>query len=251
MIMEWRRNFRDPQHLAHKVLERTSASLILVAMGAVPFDPANMGSEWKTAFGLLEIGIVAFFTAEYALRIWIAEKPWRYVFSFFGAIDLLAIVPFYFFPGTNTSVVRAIRLLRLIRVFRIRGFDDASIRLGRALHDVRREAAIFLITSALVLYIAAVGIHEFEKHAQPENFGTLSKSAWWMLGLLLDIEFGEIWPETVGGKAFSALIAFVGVAIVAVPAGLAASALTRIARDEDLAKRKTGGEVAGADRSPD
>lgn len=233
MMRELRRRFRDPQHFAHKVLERTSASLILVALGAAPLEPTDVPSGLQTAFFWIEIGIVGLFSAEYLLRLWIAEKRWRYVFSFYGIVDLLAIVPFYLLPGTETGAVRAVRLLRLLRMARLRGFDRALNQLGRALYDIRREAVIFLVASCVVFYIGAVGIYQFEKDAQPEDFGTFSKSLWWTLSFLLDFEYGEFWPQTFGGKAFAALVAFVGVGIVAVPAGIAGSVLIRIARDKE------------------
>ena len=102
---------------------------------------------------------------------------------------------------------------------------------SRALKESREEATIFLVASGLTLYIAAVGIHQFESEAQPEHFGTLGQSLWWAVGLLVDVDYGEVWPTTFGGKAFTAVIALIGIAIIAVPAGLVASALTKIASE--------------------
>ena len=84
----------------------------------------------------------------------------------------------------------------------------------------------------MTVYIAAIGIHQFEADAQPEHFGTLGQSLWWAIGLLVDVDYGEIWPVTFGGKAFTAIIALVGIAIIAVPAGLVASALTKVASEQ-------------------
>ena len=84
----------------------------------------------------------------------------------------------------------------------------------------------------MTLYIAAIGIHQFEAEAQPEHFGTLGQSLWWAVGLLVDVDFGEVWPVTFEGKAFTAIIALIGIAIIAVPAGLVASALTRVASEQ-------------------
>ena len=88
------------------------------------------------------------------------------------------------------------------------------------------------VASALTLYIAAIGIHQFEHEAQPEHFGTLGQSLWWAVGLLVDVDYGEIWPVTFGGKALTAIIALIGIAIIAVPAGMVASALTKVASGE-------------------
>ena len=228
-----RQRLQDPEGRARKILERTSTSLILVALGTAPLEATpGMSEAWRQAITWLELSILAIFTAEYLLRLWIAERPWKYAFSLYGLIDLAAILPFYLAWGTETTALRAIRLLRLIRLWKHRGYTRAWIRLGRALRESREEATIFLVASALTLYIAAIGIHQFEHEAQPEHFGTLGQSLWWAIGLLVDVDYGEIWPVTFGGKAFTAVISLIGIAIIAVPAGLVASALTNIASEQ-------------------
>ena len=217
-----------------------STILIVVALMTVPLEAASGTTRaWQQAITWLELGILGFFTAEYALRLWVAERPWKYALSFYGIIDLAAIAPFYLAWGTETTALRAIRLLRLIRLWKHREYARAWAKLARALKESREEAMIFLAASALTLYIAAVGIHQFESEAQPQHFGTLAQSLWWALGLLVDVDYGEIWPVTFGGKAFTALIAFIGIAIIAVPAGMVASALTKVAgeRSNDMEKK--------------
>ena len=191
-----------------------------------------MAEGWQQAITWLELGILGFFTVEYVLRLWIAERPWKYAFSVYGLIDLAAILPFYLVWGTETTALRAIRLLRFIRLWKHRGYTRAWRRLATALKESREEATIFLVASGLTLYIAAVGIHQFEADAQPEYFGTFGQSLWWAIGLLVDVDYGEIWPVTFGGKAFTAVIALIGIAIIAVPAGMVASALTKVASEQ-------------------
>ena len=210
-------------------MERISTSLIVVALATTPLEATpEIAEGWQHAIRWLELGILGFFTAEYVVRLWIAERPWKYVFSFYGLIDLAAILPFYLASGTETTALRALRLVRLIRLWKHRAYARAWMRLARALKESREEATIFLVASALTLYIAAVGIHQFEAEAQPEHFGTFGQSLWWAVGLLVDVDFGEVWPMTVGGKAFTAFIALIGIAIIAVPAGMVASALTEV-----------------------
>ena len=235
-----RRRLRDPEELARRILERTSTSLIVVALATAALEASpEMTEGWQQAIRWLEIGVLGFFTTEYALRLWIAERPWRYVFSFYGLIDLAAILPFYLTWGTETTALRAVRLLRLVRLWTHRAYTRAFLRLARALKESREEATIFLIASALTLYIAAVGIHQFEAEAQPKHFGSFTQSLWWAVGLLVDVDYGEVWPVTFGGKAFTAIIALVGIAIIAAPAGMVASALTRVASEQrDAAQAK-------------
>ena len=228
-----RQRLQNPDGRARKTLEWTSTSLIVVALGTTPLEASPGLTEGiRQAITWLELGILGFFTAEYVLRLWIAERPWKYALSFYGLIDLAAILPFYLASGSETTALRAVRLLRLIRLWKHRGYTRAWLRLSRALKESREEATIFLVASVLTLYIAAVGIHQFEADAQPEHFGTFAQSLWWAIGLLVDVDFGEIWPVTFGGKAFTAVIALVGIAIIALPAGLMASALTKVASEQ-------------------
>ena len=229
-----RQRLRRPDSRTSKALEWTSTSSIVIALGTAPIEASSTTSQgWHQTIAALEMTILTLFTAEYALRLWIAERPLRYALSFHGLIDLAAIVPFYLTWGTETTALRAIRLLRLIRLWKHKGYTQAWGRLARALAESRQEATIFLVASALTLYVAAIGIHQFEADAQPEHFGTFAQSLWWATGLLVDVDYGEIWPVTFGGKLFTAVIAVIGIAIIAVPAGLVASALTKIAGKEN------------------
>ncbi len=242
-----RQGLRDPEGRARKTLERTSTILILAALITAPFaGTTGAVTGWQKAVTYLDLAILFAFTAEYGLRLWIADRPRMYALSFYGLIDLVAILPFFLMLGTDTTALRGIRLLRVAFLWKHKAFSRAWIRLAMALKDSRDEAMIFLVASALILYIASLGIYQFESSAQPEHFGTFAKSFWWSVGLLLDVEYGEIWPVTIGGKAFTAVIALVGIAIVAVPAGMVASALTRIANDpnevDPEAKRKQGSD---------
>ena len=224
-----------------KTMEWTSTSFIVVALATAPLEATpDIAQGWQHAIRWLELGILGFFTAEYVVRLWIAERPWKYAFSVYGLIDLAAILPFYLAAGTETTALRGLRLVRLVRLWKHRAYTRAWMRLARALKESREEATIFIVASALTLYIAAVGIHQFEAEAQPEHFGTFAQSLWWAIGLLVDVDYGEIWPVTFGGKAFTAVIALIGIAIIAVPAGMVASALTEVTtadRDGVQAKR--------------
>lgn len=233
-IARWREALRAEDSRARQTLEWTSTSLILVALGTMPWEvTAGTGTGTALAIKWLEVGILIVFTSEYMLRLWIAERPLKYALSPYGIIDLLAIAPFYLAGGAETSALRGLRLLRLVRLLKNRRYAKACARLVRALYESREEAAIFAVASALTVYIAAVGIHQFEHTAQPGAFGTLGQSLWWSIGLLVDVEYGEVYPVTTAGRAFAAVLALVGIAIVAVPAGLVASALSKVARKEN------------------
>ena len=139
-----RQRLRNPEGNSRKILEWTSTSLILLALGTAPLEVTpGIGSEWQQAITWLELGILGAFTAEYVLRLWIAERAWKYAFSFYGLIDLAAILPFYFTWGTGTTALRAIRLLRLIRLWKHRGYTQAWVRLGKLSTRAARKRRFF------------------------------------------------------------------------------------------------------------
>jgi len=182
----------------------------------------------------LEIFTVLIFTIEYVLRIAVADKKLHYIFSFYGIIDILAILPFYLSTGIDLRSVRVFRLFRLFRAFKLLQFSEAASRLGKAFKDVKNEFIVFFIAAMFVLYISAVGIYYFENEAQPEAFKSIFHCLWWAVATLTTVGYGDIYPITAGGKIFSSIIVFIGLGIVAVPTGLIASSLSSsLKKDEE------------------
>lgn len=157
------------------------------------------------------------------------------MFSFFGLIDLLAILPFYLSLGIDLRSLRAFRFLRLIRILKLARYSRAAQRYHRAFLIAKEEIILFLFGAILMLFFAAVGIYYFERDAQPEAFASVFHSFWWSVCTLTTVGFGDVYPVTLGGKVFTTVILVVGLGFVAVPAGLMASALSkaRTIDDED------------------
>ncbi len=181
----------------------------------------------------LEIVITILFTVEYVLRIITAPNKWRYVFGFYGLIDLIAIAPFYLLLGADLYALRAFRLLRIFRILKLVRYSRTMERFGKAFAEVREEAVIFFMATAVLLYISAAGIYHFEHEAQPEAFRSIFHSIWWAVATLTTVGYGDVYPVTAGGKAFTFVILMCGLGIVAVPAGLISSALSKVRRDEE------------------
>ena len=171
------------------------------------------------------------FTIEYITRIAISRPRGRYAFSFFGIIDLIAILPFYLASGVDLRSVRAFRLLRLFRLLKLARYSSAIRRYHRAFIIAREELVLFGITSLIVLFLSSVGIYYFENEAQPDAFSSVFHSFWWAVCTLTTVGYGDIYPVTAGGKTFTFVVLIVGIGLVAVPSGLIASALSA-ARDE-------------------
>ncbi|MCB1878288.1 MAG: ion transporter [Chromatiales bacterium] len=208
-------------------------ALILLSLLAFSVETLpNLSETTRQALWLVELLTVAVFTVEYLLRVLTAERPLRFIFSFYGLVDLLAILPFYLSSGLDTRTVRILRMLRLIRIFKLLRYQRAVAHYIRAFRLVREELAIFTLVSAMLLFLSAVGIYYFEHEAQPEVFASVFHSLWWAVATLTTVGYGDIYPVTAGGRIFTFFVLTVGLGVVAVPTGLVAAALAQ-ARKSD------------------
>ena len=176
---------------------------------------------------LLEWGAVLVFTAEYIARVAVAEKKLGYVFSFFGIIDLLAILPTYLSLGADLMALRALRVLRVFLILKLVRYTRAVRRFRLAFDLVKEEFVLFGAAISILLFLAATGIYFFEHEAQPENFASVFHSFWWAVVTLTTVGYGDTFPVTIGGRVFTTGIVMIGMCVVAIPAGLFASALHR------------------------
>ena len=197
-------------------------SLLTFAVETLP----GLSNETRTALRVIEVTTVLIFTGEYLVRILVADRTLRFVLSFYGIIDLLAILPFYLSTGLDLRSIRVVRLLRLFRIFKIARYSTAIQRLHRAFLIAREELILFFCAAAILLYVSSVGIYYFENEAQPEAFASVFHSLWWTVITLTTVGYGDVYPITTGGRIFTMLILLVGLGIVAVPTGIMASALS-------------------------
>jgi voltage-gated potassium channel len=183
------------------------------------------------------------FSIEYFLRVYIESRKRDFIFSFYGMIDLLAILPSLFLvPGFR--VLRILRFLRIFRIFKATRFILAVDRLASALREIQQELLALVILSLMLVYLAACGIHFFERDVQPEEFGSIIDSMWWAVVTLTTVGYGDVYPTTGGGKVFTAIVTLIGVGLIAIPSGLLASVLT-----EARVERQKGQEVEEAEEN--
>ncbi|SFR35877.1 voltage-gated potassium channel [Robiginitalea myxolifaciens] len=201
-------------------------SLITYAIETLP----NLDPDVAQALYVFEIFTVVVFTLEYVLRVMAAPNPWKYIFSFYGIIDLLAILPFYLNNALDWRALRSFRVLRLIRALKMVRYNRALQRFTLAARMVREEIVLFFIITFIVLYLTSAGIYYFENEAQPEAFASIFHSFWWSIVTLTTVGYGDVYPITAGGKIFTFFVLIIGVGIVTVPAGLVAASLSK-ARD--------------------
>lgn len=190
----------------------------------------------RSALEKFEVFTVVTFTIEYLLRLWVARRPLRFVFSLWGLIDLLAILPFFLGTTVDLRSIRILRLLRLVRVLRLARYGAAARRLRRAFELVRAELTLFLVSCGLLIYLVSIGIYYFEREAQPEAFGSIGRCLWWAIVTLTTVGYGDAYPTTTGGRVFTSVVVLIGVGVIALPSGMIASALSEAAEENREAK---------------
>ncbi|MAY54593.1 MAG: voltage-gated potassium channel [Gammaproteobacteria bacterium] len=188
----------------------------------------DLDEQFRRFLRYSEILIVAIFTIEYLTRIVLSKKRLRFVFSFYGLVDLLAILPFYLAFAVDLRTLRLVRLLRLVRILKLARYNIALRRFTAALYLAKEELIIFTVASFMLLYFAAVGIYHFEHVAQPEVFRSIFDSLWWSVATLTTVGYGDIYPITLGGRLFTFVVLMVGLGLIAVPTGIVASALSSV-----------------------
>jgi voltage-gated potassium channel len=229
------RAFIHAETTAGRFFESTIQVLIVLSIVTFSVDTLpNLDENLREALNNIELISVIVFTIEYVLRIIAAEHKLKFIFSFFGIIDLLAIAPFYLSLGLDLRSMRSLRLLRIFRVFKLVRYNKALKRFNRAIGIAREEIVIFLSAAVLLIYLTAVGIYYFEHSAQPDKFASIFDSLWWAVVTLTTVGYGDIYPITIGGKIFTIVILLIGLGIVAVPTGLLASALNTVREEEDM-----------------
>ena len=210
------------------IFDWTIQALILISLINFSWETLpNISEKTHTILKSIQVITVAIFTIEYSLRIVVADNKFRYIFSFYGIIDLLAILPFYLSSGIDLRSLRAFRFLRLFRILKMVRYSKAVQRFHMAFIIAKEEIVLFFSVTMMLIFLAGVGIYYFENDAQPDVFTSVFQSLWWAIATLTTVGYGDIYPITTGGKIFTTLILFIGLGIVAVPAGLIASSLSR------------------------
>ena len=204
-------------------------SLISFSLETLP----DLSDWWRSALRWVEVVTVIIFSAEYLLRLTLCRPRFSYAFSFFGLVDLFAILPFYISSGVDLRSLRALRLLRLFRLLKLARYGKAMHRLGRAFVSIREELVLFGVITVIMLFLASVGIYYFESEEQPESFASVFHCLWWAIITFTTVGYGDVLPITVGGRIFTGVLLVIGVGIVAVPTGLFAAALSKAKEDDE------------------
>ena len=206
--------------------------LIILNVISIIADTFSSLPQWfPGASRILEIFSVIIFTIEYAMRIITADIHYpelspirargKFVLSGYAIIDLLAILPFYIpSTGLDLRVLRVIRLIRILRVFKLGRYSEAMSIIGRVLKRAAPQLFTSITVVGLLMVVSSVLMYYVESPAQPEKFANAMSGFWWAIATLTTVGYGDIYPITIMGKVISAIIALLGIGIVAVPTGI-------------------------------
>jgi voltage-gated potassium channel len=204
------------------------ASVAVVALESSPAVRVRMGASLV----LLEWIFTALFTIEYVVRLYSVERPLRYATSFYGVVDLLAIIPTYAslaIPGAQSLlVIRILRLLRIFRVFKLSNYLSESRQLWVAVQASRRKITVFLFTILTIVVIVGALMHVVEGPAN--GFTSIPTGMYWAVVTLTTVGYGDISPQTPVGRLLATMVMLMGYGIIAVPTGIVTAEMTRAIR---------------------
>ena len=194
------------------------ASIILVMLESVK----SLDERYHDFFNISEWIITILFTIEYFARIISVKKPSRYIFSFYGIIDLLSTIPKYlslFMGGAHALVaLRGLRLLRIFRILKLVRFVGATDNLARALHASRYK--IFVFISSVVVICVIIGTMMYLIEGDESGFTNIPISIYWTIVTLTTVGYGDIAPQSPFGQFLASLVMILGYGIIAIPTGI-------------------------------
>ncbi len=201
------------------------ASIVLVMLESID----SINDSYGTFLNISEWIITGLFTLEYILRIIAMEKPLKYIFSFYGIIDLLSTIPKYlsliFIGSHHFAALRALRLLRVFRILKLTRYIGASNKLLIALKASRAKIGVFLFFIIILCVILGAIMYMIE--GADNGFTSIPKSIYWAVVTMTTVGYGDIAPQTPFGQFIASIIMILGYAIIAIPTGIVSSEISK------------------------
>jgi voltage-gated potassium channel len=207
------------------------ASIIFVMLESVK----SFDEKFYEFLNIAEWVITILFSIEYILRIISIKKPFKYIFSFYGIIDLLSTIPkylsFVLVGSHNLAALRALRLLRIFRILKLARYVGASNRLIIALRASKAKIAVFLFFVVIVCIILGTIMYMVE--GEENGFTSIPRSVYWAIVTLTTVGFGDIAPNTPLGQLIASVIMILGYSIIAIPTGIVSAEINKMTHDDD------------------
>lgn len=237
----WREQLRiiifQTDTVAGRRFDKTLLLIILSSLVVVIIDSIeSIHHDYANLLASIEWGFTLVFTIEYALRLYCSPKPMRYAFSFYGLVDLLAIVPgvlaLYYSDAQYLLIIRIIRMLRIFRVLKLGHYLKQANYLLAALRGSKQKIIVFLATVSTLVIVFGTLMYVIEG---PEHgFTSIPTGIYWAIVTLTTVGFGDIVPKTPLGQMLSSLVMITGYSIIAVPTGIFTAELANAMRGEQL-----------------
>jgi voltage-gated potassium channel len=213
---------------------------ILGSVLAVCLDSVSaFEARFHGAFAVAEWTFTVLFSIEYVLRLICVRQPLRYAISFYGLVDLLAILPSYlslFIPGSqHLLVIRIMRLLRVFRVLKLGRYVSESQVLMTAIKNSRAKITVFLF--AVMTLVVVIGAAMFLIEGPENGFTSIPRAMYWAIVTLTTVGYGDVIPLTVAGQMLSSVLMILGYGIIAIPTGIVTAELTSVTHTRDLTTR--------------
>jgi voltage-gated potassium channel len=225
------------------------ASIVIVVLGSV--EAINAG--YSGLFAALEWVFTIAFTLEYIARLMCVRKPMRYALSFYGVIDLLALLPTYLallVPEVHALIdVRVLRLLRVFRIFKLTAYVSEYQVLARALQASRRKIAVFL--AAVCMIVLVIGTLMYVVEGPANGFTSIPTAVYWAVTTMTTVGFGDITPKTDLGRFIASFIMLLGWGTLAVPTGIVTAEMTVGRSGSPISTTRTCHECLTEGHSPD
>ncbi|MGC9341575.1 MAG: ion transporter [Bacteroidales bacterium] len=200
-------------------------SVVLVVLESVP----NINNRYGQTLKILEWSITIIFSVEYIFRIIVTRFPRKYIFSFFGIIDLLSVIPTYLSliltGAQGLIVIRAIRLLRVFRILKLTRYTNEGAIILQALRASRAKISVFIF--GITMIIIVIGTLMYLIEGADSGFTSIPAGIYWAIVTLTTVGYGDITPMTSFGKFVSAIVMILGYAIIAVPTGIVTTELAQ------------------------
>ncbi|MES9859162.1 MAG: ion transporter [Sedimenticola sp.] len=208
---------------AGKIFDAALLVAIVIAVIAVMLDSVeDIKRQYSDILHIIEWTLTLLFTAEYLLRLWSVRSPWHYAKSFFGVVDLLAILPTYlsliFVGSQSLMVIRAVRLLRVFRIFKMARYLSEVMVLMHALRATRHKITVFLMTVLAMALILGTLMYVIE--GKEGGFDSIPAGFYWAIVTLTTVGYGDLAPHTLPGQILASAAMLLGYSMIIIPIGI-------------------------------
>ena len=211
----------NSQSRLKKIFDIFCISVIIFDLIVFPLETVSVFSVYSQQILFIHYIIIFMFTLEYLIRIIGSEDRWKFITSFYGVIDLLAIMPFFLTYGiADTTYLRIVRLARLFRILKLTRYSKTVKKLIKAIAEIKVELLTILTVAFFVIYIFSALIYVLEYKAQPEKVANMFDAFWLTFVTVTTLGYGDITPITAGGRFLTVLFVIFSIGIVIMPSSV-------------------------------